>query len=112
MRRILVERARRADRHKHGGGYVQVSLDPDHPETLTRLPDVIAIDEALTSLERLDARKAKVVSLRYFAGLTVEETADALDLSPATVKNEWAFARAWLHKVLASRPAPATPDGE
>lgn len=111
MRRILVERARRADRHRHGGGYVQVALDPDHPGTVTRLPDVIAIDEALTALEHLDARKARVVSLRYFAGLTVEETADALDLSPATVKNEWAFARVWLHKVLASGPAPPAPAG-
>jgi RNA polymerase sigma factor (TIGR02999 family) len=88
MRRILVERARRAHRIRHGGGYVQVELDPEQPATLTTLPDVIAIDEALTRLERLDARKAQVVTMRYFAGLTIEETAEAMELSPATVKNE------------------------
>lgn len=106
MRRILVERARKAQRIRHGGGYVQVALDPEQPATLTKLPDVIAIDEALTKLERLDPRKAQVVTLRYFAGLTVEETAEAMDLSPATVKNEWAFARVWLHRVLASHGSP------
>ena len=70
------------------------------------LTDVIAIDEALTQLEATDPRKAKVVTLRYFAGLSVEETAGALNLSPATVKNEWMFARAWLFRALSSRGAP------
>ena len=60
------------------------------------LDDLVAVDEALTRLETIDPRKAKIVTLRYFAGLSVEETAKALDLSPATIKNEWAFARAWL----------------
>jgi RNA polymerase sigma factor (TIGR02999 family) len=88
---------------KHGGGrerlefqeHQVLSKEPEHDGT-----DLIALDEALTKLEALDARKAKVVSLRYFAGLSVEETAAALDVSPATVKNEWAFARAWLHREL------------
>ena len=70
--------------------------DPD-------LTDVLAIDEALTRLETTDPRKAKIVTLRYFAGLSIEETASALDLSPATVKNEWTFARAWLFRVLGTR---------
>lgn len=112
MRRILVERARRVGRLRHGGGQIQVELDPDAPAAATPIDDVLAIDQALDELERLDPRKARVVMLRYFAGLTVEETAEAMDLSPATVKNEWAFARAWLHRVLAStRETPeATPE--
>lgn len=101
MRRILVERARRVHRVKHGGGHVQVELDPESPAASADLHEVLAIDEALSELERVDPRKAQVVMLRYFAGLTVEETAEAMALSPATVKNEWAFARVWLHRVLA-----------
>jgi RNA polymerase sigma factor (TIGR02999 family) len=100
MRRILVERARHYRRIKHGGGQQRVELDLDSPALAPALPDVLAIDEALTRLEQIDPPKARVVLLRYFAGLTVEETAAAMELSPATVKNEWAFARAWLHDVL------------
>ena len=73
---------------------------------------ILAVDEALERLEQVDPRKAQIVSLRYFAGLSVEETAAALDLSPATVKNEWAFARAWLYRLLgpigSSGPAGST----
>ena len=101
MRRILVERARHRGRVKHGGGRDRVELNaeqiptqkPDHDRT-----DLVALDEALTYLEQIDARKAKIVSLRFFAGLSIDETAAAMDLSPATIKNEWAFARAWLHR--------------
>ena len=104
MRRILVERARFRKRVRHGGGRNRVDLDGvaivDESMDDQTGTDLLALEEALTKLERLDARKAKVVSLRYFAGLTVEETAAALDLSPSTVKNEWAFARAWLHREL------------
>jgi RNA polymerase sigma factor (TIGR02999 family) len=104
MRRILVERARHRKRIRHGGGLNRVDLDGaavvDDAADDRGGTDLLALEEALTKLERLDARKAKVVSLRYFAGLTVEETAAALDLSPSTVKNEWAFARAWLHREL------------
>jgi RNA polymerase sigma factor (TIGR02999 family) len=103
MRRILVERARHRKRLRHGGGRERVDIDaahllvekPEHDGT-----DLIALDEALDQLEKADPRKAQVVSLRYFAGLTVDETAAAMDLSPATVKKEWAFARAWLHREL------------
>jgi RNA polymerase sigma factor (TIGR02999 family) len=102
MRRILVERARHYQRIKHGAGGEHVELDEAMLRTDPGLTDVIAIDEALSQLEQTDPRKAKIVTLRYFAGLSVEETAAALDLSPATVKNEWAFARAWLFRVLGS----------
>jgi RNA polymerase sigma factor (TIGR02999 family) len=103
MRRILVERARHRRRHKHGGGRARAELAEDiaaAPQPEADGTDLIALDDALRKLEALDPRKAQVVSLRYFAALTVEETAAALDLSPATVKNDWAFARAWLHREL------------
>ena len=106
MRRILVERARHYRRVKHGGEQQRVELDTESPALAPALPDVIAIDQALSRLEKLDPSKAQIVLLRYFAGLTIEETAAAMDLSPATVKNEWAFARAWLHNVLSSEAAP------
>jgi RNA polymerase sigma factor (TIGR02999 family) len=106
MRRILAERARHYRRIKHGAGGERVELDEAMPGADPALTDVIAIDEALSQLELTDPRKARIVALRYFAGLSVEETASALDLSPATVKNEWAFARAWLFRVLGSPGAP------
>ena len=105
MRRILVERARHYQRIKHGGGLEHVEANEELPGADPELTDVIAIHEALTQLEATDPRKAQVVTLRYFAGLSVEETAGALNVSPATVKNEWMFARAWLFRVLGSPPA-------
>jgi RNA polymerase sigma factor (TIGR02999 family) len=107
MRRILVERARHYRRVKHGGEQQRVELDFESPALAPALPDVIAVDQALTRLEQIDPSKARVVLLRYFAGLTIEETAAAMDLSPATVKNEWVFARAWLHDVLRTEDPPA-----
>jgi RNA polymerase sigma factor (sigma-70 family) len=106
MRRILVERARHYQRIKHGGGAEHVEVNEELAGADPELTDVIAIEEALTRLEATDPRKAKVVTLRYFAGLSVEETAGALNVSPATVKNEWMFARAWLFRVLRSPGAP------
>ena len=100
MRRILVERARHYQRIKHGSGAERVDLDSAIMRVDPALTDLVAVDEALTRLEQTDPRKAQIVSLRYFAGLSVEETAGALDLSPATVKNEWTFARAWLYRAL------------
>ena len=115
MRRILVERARHQRRLKHGGGRAQVGLTDAAMQLETPASggtDLIALDEALSRLEQFDARKARVVSLRFFAGLSVEETAAAMDLSPATVKNEWAFARAWLHREMSGgRAAHGGPDG-
>jgi RNA polymerase sigma factor (TIGR02999 family) len=103
MRRILVERARHQKRVKHGGELGRVDLTNAAMELQspqTDGTDLLALDEALNRLEQIDPRKARVVSLRYFAGLSIEETARAMDLSPATVKNDWAFARAWLHREL------------
>ena len=103
MRRILVERARHRKRFKHGGGRDRVELNEQVElvdDDTADGTDLIALDEALQKLEKVDPRKAKVVSLRYFGGLSVEETASAMDLSPATVKNDWAFARAWLHREI------------
>lgn len=100
MRRILVERARHYQRMKHGSGGQRVDLDTGIPADAQDLTDLVALDEALTMLEATDARKAQVVTLRYFAGLSIDETAAAMDLSPATVKNEWTFARAWLYRAL------------
>jgi RNA polymerase sigma factor (TIGR02999 family) len=108
MRRILVERARHYRRIKHGADGEHVELDEAMPRVDPSLTDVIAIDEALSQLELTDSRKAQVVTLRYFAGLSVEETASAMDLSPATIKNEWAFARAWLFRKLESSRTPSS----
>ena len=109
MRRILVERARHYRRIKHGSGSEHVDVDEGIAGTDPDLTDMIAIDEALSRLEETDPRKARIVTLRYFAGLSIEETAAALDLSPATVKNEWTFARAWLFRALGS--SSRTTDG-
>lgn len=102
MRRILVERARHYQRLRHGAGGQRVDLDSAIASEEDNLTDLVAVDEALTKLEATDPRKAQIVTLRYFAGLSIEETAAALDLSPATVKNEWKFARAWLYRALGS----------
>src|SRR5262245_23087277 len=110
MRRILVERARHYQRLRHGAGAEKVSLEEGMLRADPQLVDLVAVDEALTRLEQSDPRKAQIVSLRYFGGLSIEETAAALDLSPATVKNEWAFARAWLYRALG--PLGQPPPGE
>jgi len=110
MRRILIERARHYQRIKHGSSAERVELDSGMMRVDPALINLVAVDEALTRLEATDPRKAEIVSLRYFAGLSIEETAGALDLSPATVKNEWAFARAWLFRVLGPRADPDSGD--
>ena len=110
MRRILVERARHYQRMKHGGGAEREELRDDLVRIDPALTDLVAVDEALTELEQTDPRKAQIVTLRYFAGLSIDETAKALDLSPATVKNEWAFARALLFRLLG--PTGRAPDGD
>ncbi len=102
MRRILVERARRVGRKKRGGDHRRVSLDKIEISVDAPSDDLLALDEALKRLRAKDPRKERVVSLRYFAGLSINETAQALDVSPATVKNDWTFAKAWLYKELAS----------
>jgi RNA polymerase sigma factor (TIGR02999 family) len=96
MRRILVERARRRHSLKAGGGRQRIDLADAEP--LIEAPDdeVLALHEALEDLERIDRRKAEVVKLRFFAGLTNEDAARALGISPSTADNDWAYARAWL----------------
>jgi RNA polymerase sigma factor (TIGR02999 family) len=100
MRQILVERARARGAHKRWGGMNRVSITDSlalaaDPETM--LP---ALDEAVAKLEQVDPEQAKIVELRYFAGMSVEEAADAMGLSPATLKRRWALARAWLFREL------------
>lgn len=97
MRRILVDHARR--RRARGDG-AHVSLDDHLPGQSASNEDVIAIDEALARLAGLDARQARIVELRYFAGLTIEQTAETVGISPATVKREWTSAKAWLMREL------------
>jgi RNA polymerase sigma factor (TIGR02999 family) len=103
MRRILIENARRKQRIKHGGLRQRVDLDElqlSAVEGLDSTIDVLALDEALTRLAILDATKAELVKLRFFAGLTLEQAAGVLDLSPTTADRYWAFARAWLFREL------------
>ena len=105
MRQILVERARARGAQKRWAGLNRVSLSDSlavAAEQETMLP---ALDEALERLEQFDAEQARIVELRYFAGLSIEETADALGLSPATVKRRWALARAWLFRELSGDAA-------
>ena len=107
MREILIEHARARSARKRGGGAVRLTLDDMVASVPSLSIDVIALDEALQRLTRLDERHARVVELRYFGGLSVEETAAALGLSPATVKRAWTFARAWLYRELTGGGSPA-----
>ncbi|HEY9420103.1 MAG TPA: sigma-70 family RNA polymerase sigma factor [Thermoanaerobaculia bacterium] len=100
IRRILVDHARNRNRAKRGGGWERVTLAEAADLSLSRSPDLLALDEALTSLEALDPRKAAVVELRFFAGLNLEETACHLGISPETVGREWRRAKAWLYRQL------------
>lgn len=101
MRQILVQRARRRRAAKRGGDPERITLDERLLASSGRPSiDVIALDDALTRLAALDPQQAHIVELRYFGGLTVEEIADTLDLSPATVKRHWTLARAWLKREL------------
>jgi RNA polymerase sigma factor (TIGR02999 family) len=101
MRRILVDNARRNRRPKHGGDLQRVELDQARLQASAEpAVDVLALDEALDRLAAEDPEKAQVVKLRYFAGLSIEETAAAMGISPATAKRRWAYARAWLYSAL------------
>jgi RNA polymerase sigma factor (TIGR02999 family) len=101
MRRILVENARRKARLRRGGGRVRVHLDPDLPAAPDAPEELLAMDDALTALAREDPDAARVVQLRLFAGLSVEEAGDALGLSRANAYRHWTYARAWLRCALA-----------
>ena len=105
MRRLLVEHARARGAAKRGGDAVRVTFDEALPVAGTNQDlDLIALDAALTRLASLDASHARVVELRYFGGLTVEETAEAMNISPATVKRYWTLAKAWLLRELEQGP--------
>jgi len=100
MRRILVDYARRRRAAKRGGGAPKITLDRVAAGSQDRPEDVLALDEALTRLAQLDPRQQRIVELRYFSGLTVEDIAETLGISPATVKREWSIARAWLSREI------------
>jgi RNA polymerase sigma factor (TIGR02999 family) len=99
MRRILVENARRHNL-KRGGGVQHISLDETAVLDRNRTRDMVALDDALCSLERLDPRKVQVVEMRYFGGLSLEEAAEVLNVSPITVRRDWNAARIWLYREL------------
>ena len=101
MRRVLVDHARARNRAKRGGGWQRITLDERLQLSPDRDADLLAVDEAIEKLAQLDPRQARIVELRFFAGLTVEEVAEALGLSKRTVENEWTIIRAWLRRELA-----------
>lgn len=100
MRRILVDYARRRGYAKRGGDVQRVSLDEAMIVSDKRAPELVALDDALTRLAQIDLRKSQVVELRYFGGLSIEEIARALDVSPITVRRDWSTAKAWIYRAI------------
>jgi RNA polymerase sigma factor (TIGR02999 family) len=109
MRQILVERARARKAAKRGGAWARLTLDEGLAAAPEPAVDLEALDEALGRLAARDEAQARLVELRYFGGLTIEETAAVLGVSPATVKRSWMVARAWLRKELGEAPSAASP---
>jgi RNA polymerase sigma factor (TIGR02999 family) len=105
MRRILVDLARAHYGARRGGGVPRVSLDEAAILSQERAGELVALDEALTRLAKMDERKSKVVELRFFGGMSVEETAEALGVSPITIKRDWSTAKAWLYREIANESA-------
>jgi RNA polymerase sigma-70 factor (ECF subfamily) len=103
MRRILVDHARSRSYQKRGGGAANVTLDEALVASPERGVDLVALDDALEDLARVDARKSQVVELRFFGGLSVEETAEALKVSPETVTRDWRLAKVWLLREISDR---------
>jgi RNA polymerase sigma factor (TIGR02999 family) len=108
MRRILVDFARSRNYLKRGGNAVQVSLDKVLAITSEQDPDVVALDEALNALAAIDERKSRVVELRFFGGLNIEETAEVLKVSPDTVMRDWRLAKVWLLRELSAEKPDET----
>jgi RNA polymerase sigma-70 factor, ECF subfamily len=106
MRSVLVDYARRRSYAKRGGNPIRVSLSEADQISGEKSAEVIAVDEALSRLAALDLRKSQIVELRYFGGLSVEESAELMSLSPSTVKREWRRAKAWLYRELGDPKAP------
>jgi RNA polymerase sigma factor (TIGR02999 family) len=100
MRQILVDYARRHRAAKRGGNICKVSIENAGIMSRRKDVDLLALDDALKSLTRLDARQSRVVELRFFAGLSLEEISEALEIAPATVQRDWTAARAWLHREI------------
>jgi RNA polymerase sigma factor (TIGR02999 family) len=100
LRRVLVDHARARQTVKRGAGGIALSLKEELAAGPERDLDLVALDEALGELERIDQQQSRIVELRFFAGVSIEETAESLGISPATVKRDWAVARAWLFRRL------------
>jgi RNA polymerase sigma factor (TIGR02999 family) len=100
MRDILIDHVRRQRAAKRGGSQVEIALDDANPAVHPRYVDFLILDEAITRLEEIGVHYSRIVELRYFAGLTIEETAEVLNVSHATIEREWNFARAWLRREL------------
>jgi RNA polymerase sigma factor (TIGR02999 family) len=100
MRRILIDHARARNADKRGGGELRVSLKEEMAATEQREVDLIALDAALDELATLDEQQSRIVEMRFFGGLSIEETAEVLAISPATVKREWSTAKAWLYREM------------
>jgi RNA polymerase sigma factor (TIGR02999 family) len=105
MRNVLVDYAVRRNALKRGRGAQVMPLDESKASAELPFDDLVALGEALAQLERIDERQARVVECRFFGGLSLDETAEALGISPATVSRDWTFARAWLHRALSTPPA-------
>ena len=108
MRRILIDHARKHHYAKRGGGAVKVSLDEAAAATTSRAAELLAVDEALEKLTAMDARKGRIVELRFFGGLNLEETAEVMGISSPTVQREWRAAKAWLHRMLTDEKSDET----
>src|ERR1043166_2288146 len=100
MRHILVDHARTRNYAKRGGGATKLPLDEAAAFTEQRAAQLIALDDALRDLAALDARKSQIIELRFFGGLSLEETAEVMDISPSTIQREWRSAKAWLHHTM------------
>lgn len=110
MRNILIDYAVRRKAQKRGGDRDRVTLGAEHLGTEAHLEDLVALDQALERLAAIDARQARVVECRFFGGLTIEETAEALGISSATVSRDWAVARAWLNHALSEHATTEAAD--
>ena len=103
MRRILADHARGHNAAKRGAGMPELELNEAMAQAQTKSVDLLDLEEALQKLEKLDAQQGKIVELRFFSGLSIEDTANVLGISPATVKRDWAAARAWLFREVGAR---------
>jgi RNA polymerase sigma factor (TIGR02999 family) len=104
MRKILVDYARQHKAEKRGGGVQKIAIDDAITFAAEKDLDLFALDEALTTLEAIDPRQSRIIELRFFGGLTIDETAEVMKLSPATISSEWMMARTWLHSRLKGEP--------